>query len=67
MNGAATFGMLTACQMVEGGSYRAGFLVVSPRLKCSSLSFMGELTRVGYDGPLCIEVEGDNFGKTLEG
>lgn len=40
---------------------------MSPRLKCSSLSFMGELTRVGYDGPLCIEVEGDNFGKTLEG
>lgn len=29
--------------------------------------FMGELTRVGYDGPLCIEVEDDTFGKTLEG
>lgn len=29
--------------------------------------FMGELTRVGYDGPLCIEVEDDTFGKSLEG
>ena len=23
--------------------------------------------RVGYDGPVCIEVEDDTFGKTLEG
>lgn len=30
-------------------------------------AFMGELTRIGYDGPLCIEVEDDTFGKTLEG
>jgi sugar phosphate isomerase/epimerase len=30
-------------------------------------SFMGELMRIGYDGPLCIEVEDDTFGKTLEG
>lgn len=29
--------------------------------------FMGELTRIGYDGPFCIEVEDDTFGKTLEG
>ena len=30
-------------------------------------AFMAELTRVGYDGPLCIEVEDETFGKTLEG
>ncbi len=29
--------------------------------------FMGALMAVGYDGPLCIEVEDDTFGKTLEG
>lgn len=22
---------------------------------------------VGYDGPVCIEVEGDTFGRTVEG
>jgi sugar phosphate isomerase/epimerase len=30
-------------------------------------AFMGELMRISYDGPLCIEVEDDTFGKTLEG
>jgi sugar phosphate isomerase/epimerase len=30
-------------------------------------SYMAELMRIGYDGPLCIEVEDDTFGKTLEG
>ena len=30
-------------------------------------AYMGELTRIGFDGPLCIEVEDDTFGKTLEG
>ncbi|NDC63239.1 MAG: sugar phosphate isomerase/epimerase [Planctomycetia bacterium] len=29
--------------------------------------FIGELRRVGYDGPVCIEVEDDSFGKGLEG
>jgi sugar phosphate isomerase/epimerase len=29
--------------------------------------FMGELTRVGYDGPVCIEVEDDTFGRSLDG
>jgi sugar phosphate isomerase/epimerase len=29
--------------------------------------FVGELLRVGYDGPVCIEVEDDTFGKTLQG
>ncbi len=29
--------------------------------------FMGTLLEVGYDGPVCIEVEDDTFGKTLEG
>jgi len=29
--------------------------------------FIGELMRVGYDGPVCIEVEDDTFGKSLEG
>jgi len=29
--------------------------------------FMGALMEIGYDGPLCIEVEDDTFGKTLEG
>lgn len=29
--------------------------------------FMGEVFRVGYDGPVCIEVEDDTFGTTLEG
>jgi sugar phosphate isomerase/epimerase len=30
-------------------------------------AFMAELMRIGYEGPLCIEVEDDTFGKTLEG
>lgn len=30
-------------------------------------AFMGELTRIGYKGPLCIEVEDDTFGKDLDG
>lgn len=30
-------------------------------------SFMGVLMETGYDGPVCIEVEDDTFGKTLEG
>jgi len=30
-------------------------------------AFMAELTRVGYDGPVCIEMEDDTFGKTFEG
>lgn len=29
--------------------------------------FMGALMETGYDGPVCIEVEDDTFGKTLEG
>ena len=29
--------------------------------------FMAELMRIGYDGPVCIEVEDDTFGKTDEG
>jgi sugar phosphate isomerase/epimerase len=29
--------------------------------------FMGELTRVGYDGHVCIEVEDDTFGRSLDG
>lgn len=29
--------------------------------------FMGELQRVGYDGPVCIEVEDDSFGSSLDG
>jgi sugar phosphate isomerase/epimerase len=29
--------------------------------------FMATLTAVGYDGPVCIEVEDDTFGRTLEG
>lgn len=27
--------------------------------------FVGELTRIGYDGAVCIEVEDDTFGRTL--
>jgi sugar phosphate isomerase/epimerase len=29
--------------------------------------FMGALRAAGYDGPVCIEVEDDTFGKSLEG
>ncbi len=29
--------------------------------------FMGALMEIGYDGPVCIEVEDDTFGKTLAG
>lgn len=29
--------------------------------------FMGAVRDVGYDGPVCVEVEDDTFGKTLEG
>lgn len=28
--------------------------------------FMGEVQRVGYDGPVCIEVEDDTFGRSVE-
>jgi sugar phosphate isomerase/epimerase len=30
-------------------------------------AFMAKLYEVGYDGPVCIEVEDDTFGKTLAG
>lgn len=30
-------------------------------------AFMAVLYEIGYDGPLCIEVEDDTFGKTLPG
>ena len=29
--------------------------------------FMAAVTEVGYDGPVCIEVEDDTFGRTLDG
>jgi sugar phosphate isomerase/epimerase len=29
--------------------------------------FIGALKEVGYDGPVCIEVEDETFGRTLEG
>jgi len=29
--------------------------------------FMGTLYEIGYEGPVCVEVEDDSFGKTLEG
>jgi len=29
--------------------------------------FMGALMETGYDGPVCIEVEDDTFGKSLDG
>ena len=29
--------------------------------------FMGVLTEIGHDGPVCLEVEDDTFGKTLAG
>jgi sugar phosphate isomerase/epimerase len=29
--------------------------------------FIGTLMEVGYDGPVCIEVEDETFGKHLEG
>ena len=29
--------------------------------------FMAALTAIGYDGPVCIEVEDDTFGKSLDG
>jgi sugar phosphate isomerase/epimerase len=29
--------------------------------------FLAEVRRVGYDGPVCIEVEDETFGKSLEG
>jgi sugar phosphate isomerase/epimerase len=30
-------------------------------------AFMGTLMETGYDGPVCIEIEDDTFGKTLSG
>ena len=30
-------------------------------------AFMAEVMRVGYDGPVCIEVEDDTFGRDLAG
>ena len=29
--------------------------------------FVGTLREVGYDGPVCVEVEDDTFGPTLAG
>jgi sugar phosphate isomerase/epimerase len=29
--------------------------------------FLGSLLESGYDGPVCIEVEDDTFGKSLDG
>ena len=29
--------------------------------------YMAELQRVGYDGPICIELEDETFGRSLEG
>jgi sugar phosphate isomerase/epimerase len=29
--------------------------------------FMGAVMEIGYEGPVCIEVEDDSFGKTLAG
>ena len=29
--------------------------------------FMGALYEIGYDGAVCIEIEDDSFGKSLEG
>ena len=29
--------------------------------------FMAKLMEIGYNGPVCIEIEDDTFGKTLEG
>jgi sugar phosphate isomerase/epimerase len=29
--------------------------------------FIAKLREIGYDGPICIEVEDDTFGKSLEG
>jgi sugar phosphate isomerase/epimerase len=29
--------------------------------------FVAELMRVGYDGAVCIEIEDDTFGRTLDG
>ena len=29
--------------------------------------FMAVLWEIGYNGPVCIEVEDDSFGKSLEG
>jgi len=29
--------------------------------------FMSVLMETGYDGPVCIEVEDDTFGKSLDG
>lgn len=31
------------------------------------LRLLGELRRVGYDGPVCVEVEDDTFGPSLDG
>ena len=30
-------------------------------------AFMAALRATGYDGPVCIEVEDDTYGQTLEG
>lgn len=30
-------------------------------------AWVGELRAVGYDGPVCLEVEDDSFGRSLEG
>ena len=29
--------------------------------------FMGALMETGYDGPVCIEVEDETFGKSIDG
>ncbi len=53
----------------EFGAFASPALWHRPRIpgfgKIDWPRFMAELTAVGYDGPVCIEVEDDTFGKTL--
>jgi sugar phosphate isomerase/epimerase len=55
----------------EFGSFANPSLWHQPRIpgygEIDWARFMAALTSVGYDGPVCIEVEDDTFGKTLEG
>ncbi len=62
---------INAAARDEHGVFAPPLLWHQPRIpgygELDWCQFMGALRATGYDGPVCIEVEDDTFGKTLEG
>ena len=55
----------------EVGAFACPALCHQPRVpgfgEINWARFMATLQEIGYDGPVCVEVEDDTFGKTLAG